>query len=192
MVLRSSLRHDCQVILRSEVQYLKNNGIFVLYYILPLQSILIKSSKNKWHTAKDCENIQRKMFRKTKPSLSPGFHNLLLLIWLVFVALPSLKSWFHPNSFFSDCLRCSNFPHPISSLIMTCLQVFSRKKNFFVICISAPQKIAVSLFAYNTCSSPTSFYPCPRAWTWVEQRIHTGNIFGLRRLTLLLQADLGL
>ena len=48
---------------------------------------------------------------------------------------------------------------------MTCLQVFSRKCFFLftIIYISAPQKSAVSLFTYNTCSSPTSIYPRPPA-----------------------------
>lgn len=152
--------------LGSEVQYLKRNGICSLLHFLPLQSILIESSKNKWHTAKDCENIQRKIFRKTNQACHVAFIiRYFLLIWLVLLlCLHSLKSWFHPSSFFSNCLWGSDFfPHPISSLIMTCLQVFSRKKNFFYHNLYfSTSKNAVSLFTYNTCSSPTSIYP--RAW----------------------------
>ena len=155
-----------QVVLGSEVQYLKNNGIFVLYYIfchylqywlsrLKICDILLRTVRI----------FKERCLGKQNQACHVAFIICyFLLVWLVFVALPSSSQILISSQFilFRLPLVLRYFSHPISSLIMICLQVFSRKKiSFTIIYISAPQKVLyhcllITLAPHPPPSTPTS------------------------------------
>ena len=154
-----------QVILRSEVQYLKNNGIFVLYYIfchynqywlsrLKISDILLRTVRI----------FKERCLGKRNQACRVAFVICYFSFgWFLLLCLHSNPD-FIPIHSFPTAFGAQTFPPTLFQAWLWPVSKYSLEKNFFtVICISAPQKSAVSLFAYNTCSSPTSFYPCPRA-----------------------------